>query len=122
MTSAPVIAAKLIWKAAKTSSGMALPLVPTGQADASPRPANPTFAIITPALVVGAFAERVRFSAMLTFSVLWLLFVYVPLAHWVWGDGWLQKMGLLDFAGGTVVHANAGVAALICALTLGRRR
>ena len=81
-----------------------------------------TFAIITPALVVGAFAERVRFSAMLVFSVLWLLFVYVPLAHWVWGDGWLQKMGLLDFAGGTVVHANAGIAALVCALVLGVRR
>src|SRR5205085_10057772 len=75
-----------------------------------------TFAIITPALVVGAFAERVRFSAMLAFSVLWLLFVYVPLAHWVWGDGWLQKMGLLDFAGCTVVHAIDGVAALVFAL------
>src|SRR3954466_5396388 len=72
-----------------------------------------TFAIITPALVIGAFAERVRFSAMLLFSLLWLLVVYVPLAHWVWGEGWLQKMGLLDFAGGTVVHANAGVAALV---------
>jgi Amt family ammonium transporter len=81
-----------------------------------------TFAIITPALVIGAFAERVRFSGMLIFSILWLLFVYVPLAHWVWGDGWLQKMGLMDFAGGTVVHANAGVAALVCALVLGRRR
>src|SRR6476660_9355317 len=81
-----------------------------------------TFAIITPALVIGAFAERVRFSAMLVFTVLWLLFVYVPLAHWVWGDGWLQKLGLLDFAGGTVVHANAGVAALVRALVLGRRR
>jgi len=81
-----------------------------------------TFAIITPALVVGAYAERVKFSGMLLFSVLWLLVVYVPLAHWVWGDGWLQKMGLMDFAGGTVVHANAGVAALVCALVLGRRR
>jgi len=81
-----------------------------------------TFAIITPALVIGAFAERVRFSAMLVFTILWLLVVYVPLAHWVWGDGWLQKMGLLDFAGGTVVHANAGIAALVCALALGRRR
>jgi Amt family ammonium transporter len=81
-----------------------------------------TFAIITPALVIGAFAERVRFSAMLIFSVLWLLFVYVPVAHWVWGDGWLQKLGLMDFAGGTVVHANAGIAALVCALMLGRRR
>jgi ammonium transporter, Amt family len=81
-----------------------------------------TFAIITPALVIGAYAERVKFSGMLLFSVLWLLFVYVPIAHWVWGDGWLQKLGLLDFAGGTVVHANAGVAALVCALVLGRRR
>ena len=81
-----------------------------------------TFAIITPALVVGAFAERVKFSGMLIFSILWLLVVYVPLAHWVWGDGWLQKMGLMDFAGGTVVHANAGMAALVCALVLGRRR
>ncbi|HWI39468.1 MAG TPA: ammonium transporter [Burkholderiales bacterium] len=81
-----------------------------------------TFAIITPALVVGAFAERVKFSGMLIFSLLWLLVVYVPLAHWVWGDGWLQKLGLMDFAGGTVVHANAGMAALVCALVLGRRR
>src|SRR4051794_11017327 len=81
-----------------------------------------TFAIITPALVVGAYAERVKFSGMLVFSVLWLLIVYVPLAHWVWGDGWLQKLGLMDFAGGTVVHANAGMAALVCALVLGRRR
>ena len=81
-----------------------------------------TFAIITPALVVGAYAERVRFSGMLLFSLLWLLIVYVPVAHWVWGDGWLQKKGLMDFAGGTVVHLNAGVAALVCALVLGRRR
>jgi Amt family ammonium transporter len=81
-----------------------------------------TFAIITPALVVGAYAERVRFSAMLLFSVAWLLVVYCPVAHWVWGDGWLQKMGLMDFAGGTVVHLNAGVAALVCALVLNRRR
>jgi Amt family ammonium transporter len=81
-----------------------------------------TFAIITPALVVGAYAERVRFGGMLLFSVLWLLVVYCPVAHWVWGDGWLQRMGLMDFAGGTVVHLNAGVAALVCALVLGRRR
>src|SRR4051794_16923140 len=81
-----------------------------------------TFAIITPALVVGAYAERVRFSGMLIFSLLWLLFVYAPVAHWVWGDGWLQKLGVMDFAGGTVVHANAGMAALVCALVLGRRR
>ena len=81
-----------------------------------------TFAIITPALVIGAYAERVRFGGMLIFSVLWLLIVYCPIAHWVWGDGWLQKRGLMDFAGGTVVHLNAGVAALVCALVLGRRR
>ncbi|HEX7054900.1 MAG TPA: ammonium transporter [Burkholderiales bacterium] len=81
-----------------------------------------TFAIITPALVVGAYAERVKFSGMLFFSIAWVLIVYVPIAHWVWGDGWLMRMGLMDFAGGTVVHANAGVAALVCALVLGRRR
>jgi len=81
-----------------------------------------TFAIITPALVIGAYAERVRFAGMLVFSLLWLLIVYCPVAHWVWGEGWLQKMGIMDFAGGTVVHLNAGVAALVCALVLGRRR
>jgi Amt family ammonium transporter len=81
-----------------------------------------TFAIITPALVIGAFAERVKFSGMLLFSLLWLLLVYCPVAHWVWGDGWLAKRGLMDFAGGTVVHLNAGVAALVCALVLGKRR
>jgi len=81
-----------------------------------------TFAIITPALVIGAYAERVRFSGMMLFSLLWLLLVYCPIAHWVWGDGWLQKMGLMDFAGGTVVHLNAGMAALVCALVLGRRK
>ncbi|HZM43930.1 MAG TPA: ammonium transporter [Burkholderiales bacterium] len=81
-----------------------------------------TFAIITPALVIGAYAERVRFSGMLLFSLLWLIFVYCPIAHWVWGDGWLQKMGIMDFAGGTVVHLNAGMAALVCSIVLGRRR
>ncbi len=81
-----------------------------------------TFAIITPALVIGAYAERVKFSSMLLFTLLWLLLVYCPIAHWVWGDGWLQKMGLMDFAGGTVVHLNAGVAALVCALVIGRRK
>jgi Amt family ammonium transporter len=81
-----------------------------------------TFAIITPALVIGAYAERVRFTGMLVFSLLWLVVVYCPVAHWVWGEGWLQKMGIMDFAGGTVVHLNAGVAALVCALFLGRRR
>ena len=80
-----------------------------------------TFAIITPALIVGGFAERMRFSAMMVFSGLWLLFVYVPVAHWVWGGGWLARMGLLDFAGGTVVHVTAGVAALVAAVTLGPR-
>jgi Amt family ammonium transporter len=81
-----------------------------------------TFAVITPALVVGGFAERMKFSAMLLFSLLWLLVVYVPVCHWVWGDGWLAKLGVLDFAGGTVVHVNAGVAALVAALVLGPRR
>jgi len=81
-----------------------------------------TFAIITPALVLGAYAERVKFSGMLLFSLLWLVFVYAPVAHWVWGDGWLAKMGIMDFAGGTVVHLNAGMAALVCATVLGRRR
>jgi len=81
-----------------------------------------TFAIITPALVLGAYVERVKFSGMLLFSTLWLLVVYAPIAHWVWGDGWLGKMGIMDFAGGTVVHLNAGMAALVAALVLGRRR
>jgi ammonium transporter, Amt family len=81
-----------------------------------------TFAIITPALVLGAYAERVKFSGMLLFSLLWLVFVYAPIAHWVWGDGWLAKLGIMDFAGGTVVHLNAGTAALVCALVLGPRR
>jgi Amt family ammonium transporter len=81
-----------------------------------------TFAIITPALVIGAYAERVRFAGMLLFSMLWLIFVYCPVAHWVWGGGWLQKLGVMDFAGGLVVHLNAGVAALVSALVLGRRR
>lgn len=80
-----------------------------------------TFAIITPALIVGGFAERMRFSAVLIFSALWLLAVYAPITHWVWGGGWLGSMGLLDFAGGTVVHITAGVAALVTALVLGPR-
>ena len=81
-----------------------------------------TFAIITPALIVGAFAERMKFSAMLWFSAIWLVVVYAPVTHWVWGGGWLQDMGLLDYAGGTVVHVNAGVAALVAALVLGPRK
>ncbi|SEQ52972.1 ammonium transporter (TC 1.A.11) [Solimonas aquatica] len=81
-----------------------------------------TFAAITPALVIGGFAERMKFSSVLLFSALWLLIVYAPVCHWVWADdGWLKKMGLLDFAGGTVVHITAGVAALVAALMLGRR-
>ena len=80
-----------------------------------------TFAIITPALIVGAFAERMRFGAMFAFSMLWLLLVYVPICHWVWGGGWLAGLGLFDYAGGTVVHITAGVAALVAALVLGRR-
>ncbi|MGK2940171.1 MAG: ammonium transporter [Immundisolibacter sp.] len=81
-----------------------------------------TFAIITPALIVGGFAERMKFSAMLWFSALWLTLVYVPVCHWVWGGGWLADLGLMDYAGGVVVHVNAGVAALVAALVLGRRR
>src|SRR3954469_13554465 len=81
-----------------------------------------TFAIITVALVSGAVADRMRFSAFLLFSVLWLFIVYVPLAHWVWGGGFLQTYGVLDFAGGTVVHINAGVAGLVAAVVLGKRR
>jgi Amt family ammonium transporter len=81
-----------------------------------------TFAIITPALIVGAFAERMKFSAMMWFMALWLTIVYLPIAHWVWGGGWLGEMGVLDFAGGTVVHINAGVAALMAALMLGKRK
>ena len=81
-----------------------------------------TFAVITPALIVGAFAERMRFASMLLFSCLWLILVYAPVTHWVWGGGWLGGMGLLDFAGGTVVHITAGVAALVAAIVIGNRR
>ena len=81
-----------------------------------------TFAIITPALIIGGFAERMKFSSVLLFSAIWLLAVYVPVTHWVWGGGWLGSMGLYDFAGGTVVHITAGVAALVAALVLGPRR
>ncbi len=81
-----------------------------------------TFAIITPALIIGAFAERMKFSAMLWFTGLWLLVVYAPICHWVWGGGWLGSMGVLDFAGGTVVHINAGVAGLMAALVMGKRK
>jgi Amt family ammonium transporter len=81
-----------------------------------------TFAVITPALIFGGFAERVRFGAVMLFSILWLLMVYAPITHWVWDpDGWLFQKGLLDFAGGTVVHITAGVASLVCAIVLGPR-
>ena len=81
-----------------------------------------TFAIITPALIVGGFAERMRFSAILLFTIFWLLLVYLPICHWVWGGGWLAQMGLLDFAGGTVVHITAGVAAIVTAVVIGNRK
>jgi ammonium transporter, Amt family len=81
-----------------------------------------TFAIITPALIVGGFAERMRFSSMLLFSTIWMIVVYAPVCHWVWGGGWLGEMGLQDFAGGTVVHITAAVAALVAAMMMGPRR
>lgn len=81
------------------------------------------FAVITPALIIGAFAERMKFSAFLVFTLLWAFFVYDPVCHWVWGiGGWLRNLGALDFAGGTVVHINAGIAALVTALVIGRRK
>ena len=79
------------------------------------------FAIITPALILGSFAERVKFSGFLLFTILWSILVYMPMAHWVWGGGFLQQMGAIDFAGGTVVHINAGISALMMALLVGRR-
>lgn len=81
-----------------------------------------TFAIITPALIVGAFAERMKFSAVLLFSAFWLILVYAPVCHWVWGGGWLSDLGFMDFAGGAVVHINAGIAALVAALVIGNRK
>ncbi|NKB38144.1 MAG: ammonium transporter [Gammaproteobacteria bacterium] len=81
-----------------------------------------TFAIITPALIVGGFAERMKFSAVMWFSGLWLVLVYAPVCHWVWGGGWLNDMGFMDFAGGAVVHINAGVAAIVAAIILGKRK
>ena len=81
-----------------------------------------TFAIITPALIVGGFAERMKFSSMMLFSVLWSTLVYFPVCHWVWGGGWLYQMGLLDYAGGTVVHITAGVSAIVAAMVLGNRK
>jgi Amt family ammonium transporter len=81
-----------------------------------------TFAIITPALIVGGFAERMKFSAVMWFSALWLVLVYAPVCHWVWGGGWLSEIGFMDFAGGAVVHINAGVAAIVAAIVLGNRK
>jgi Amt family ammonium transporter len=80
------------------------------------------FAAFTPALIAGAFAERMKFSSLLLFTLLWSLFIYAPIAHWVWGGGWLGKLGALDFAGGTVVHVSSGFSALACAMVLGKRR
>jgi Amt family ammonium transporter len=80
-----------------------------------------TFAIITPALIVGAYVDRMKYAAMYLFMIAWGILVYAPIAHWVWGGGWLAQMGQLDFAGGTVVHINAGVAGLMCAIVLGKR-
>jgi len=80
-----------------------------------------TFAIITPALIVGGFAERMKFSSMMIFSMVWVVLVYFPVCHWVWGGGWLAEMGVLDFAGGIVVHITAGVAALVAAMVMGNR-
>ncbi|GAB0057186.1 Ammonia channel [Candidatus Magnetaquicoccaceae bacterium FCR-1] len=81
-----------------------------------------TFAIITPALIVGAFAERMKFSSMLIFMAAWVTLVYFPICHWVWGGGWMMTKGILDYAGGTVVHVNAGIAGLVTALVLGKRK
>ena len=81
-----------------------------------------TFAIITPALIIGAFVERIKFSAVFLFTLLWAIFVYAPVAHWVWGNGWLAKKGVLDFAGGLVVHTTAGISSLVIAYFLGRRK
>ena len=81
-----------------------------------------TFAIITPALIVGGFAERMKFSAVLWFSAIWLVLVYAPVCHWVWGGGWLADKGFMDFAGGAVVHINAGVAAIVAAIIIGNRK
>ena len=81
-----------------------------------------TFAIITPALIVGGFAERMKFSAVLWFSAFWLILVYAPVCHWVWGGGWLSDLGFKDFAGGSVVHINAGIAAIVAAMVLGKRK
>lgn len=80
------------------------------------------FAVITPALIIGGFAERIKFSGFLLFTLLWAVFVYNPMAHWVWGGGWMQQMGAIDFAGGTVVHINAGISALVMVLLVGRRK
>lgn len=79
------------------------------------------FAIITPALILGSFAERIKFSGFMVFTILWVILAYFPMAHWVWGGGFLQQMGAIDFAGGTVVHINAGMSALVMALMLGKR-
>ena len=80
-----------------------------------------TFAVITPALMIGAWVERARFGWVMAFCALWLLIVYAPVTHWVWGGGWLSGLGVLDFAGGIVVHTTAGVSSLVVAIMLGKR-
>ena len=96
-------------------------LMPTGIPELTFAMFQCMFALITPALILGAFAERVKFSGYVFFTILWVIFAYLPMAHWVWGGGFLQEMGAIDFAGGTVVHINAGVAALVMALCVGKR-
>ena len=81
-----------------------------------------TFAVITPALIVGAYVERIKFSAVLIFSALWLIIIYAPVTHWIWGGGWLAELNVMDFAGGLVVHLTAGASALVLAVILGRRK
>ena len=81
-----------------------------------------TFAIITPALIVGGFAERMRFCAVILFCAAWLVLVYAPICRWIWGGDWLSELGVMDFAGGFVMHITAGVAALVAAIVLGKRR
>ena len=96
-------------------------LVPTGIPELTFAMFQCMFALITPALILGAFAERVKFTGYVTFIIAWVIIAYLPMAHWVWGGGFLQEMGAIDFAGGTVVHINAGVAALVMALCVGKR-
>lgn len=96
-------------------------LMPTGIPEITFAMFQCMFALITPALILGAFAERIKFKGYMVFTILWVIIAYFPMAHWVWGGGFLQEMGAIDFAGGTVVHINAGVSALIVCIMIGRR-